>query len=175
MWCAISTADWGSVLITLCRKHYFVLFIYFKCMTFKNYYFSLEGSLCVCDLILTFERQPTPVFVPEEFHGQRSLAAYSLWDLKELDTTEWISVCLSVQDALECVCAKSFQPCPTLCDPVACQAPLSVVIPEARILEWVAMLFSRGSSWPRDWTCVSCLLHRQAGSLSLAPPEMPML
>ena len=26
---------------------------------------------------------------------------------------------------------------------------------QARILEWVAMLFSRGSSWPRDWTCVS--------------------
>ena len=88
MWCAISTADWGSVLITLCRKRYFVLFIYFKYMTFKNYYFSLESSLCVCDLILTSERQPTLVFVPEEFHGQRSLAAYSLWDLKELDTTE---------------------------------------------------------------------------------------
>ena len=29
---------------------------------------------------------------------------------------------------------------------------------------------SRGSSWPRDQTCVSCLLHRQAGSLPRTPP-----
>ena len=30
-------------------------------------------------------------------------------------------------------------------------------ISQARILEWVAISFSRGSSWPRDWTQVSCL------------------
>ena len=40
----------------------------------------------------------------------------------------------------------------------------------ARVLEWVAMPFSRGSSWPRDQTHVSCLLHWQVGSLPLAPP-----
>ena len=33
-------------------------------------------------------------------------------------------------------------------------------IPQARILEWVAFPFSRGSSWPRDWTQVSCLAGR---------------
>ena len=32
--------------------------------------------------------KPTPVFLPKEFHGQRSLAGYSPWDCKELDTTE---------------------------------------------------------------------------------------
>ena len=31
---------------------------------------------------------PTPVFLPEEFHGQRSLVGYSPWGCKELDTTE---------------------------------------------------------------------------------------
>ena len=31
--------------------------------------------------------QPTPVFLPGESHGQRSLAGYSLWGCKELDTT----------------------------------------------------------------------------------------
>ena len=31
---------------------------------------------------------PTPVFLPEKSHGQRSLAGYSQWGLKELDTTE---------------------------------------------------------------------------------------
>ena len=38
---------------------------------------------------------------------------------------------------------------------VAYQAPLSMVILQARVLEWVAMSSSRGSSWPRDWTWVS--------------------
>ena len=33
------------------------------------------------------EWQPTPVFLPGEFHGQRSWAGYSPWDLKESDTT----------------------------------------------------------------------------------------
>ena len=32
--------------------------------------------------------QPTPVLLPGEFHGQRSLAGYSPWGHKELDTTE---------------------------------------------------------------------------------------
>ena len=46
---------------------------------------------------------------------------------------------------------KVTQPCPTLCDPTD-----SIVhgILQARILEWVAFPFSRGSSQPRDWTQV---------------------
>ena len=44
---------------------------------------------------------------------------------------------------------------------------------QAKILEWVAMLSSRGSSWSKDQTHVSCLLHWQAGSLSLVPPGKP--
>ena len=32
--------------------------------------------------------QPTPVFLPGQSHGQRSLAGYSPWDCKELDMTE---------------------------------------------------------------------------------------
>ena len=32
--------------------------------------------------------QPVPVFLPEESHGQRSLAGYSLWGRKEIDMTE---------------------------------------------------------------------------------------
>ena len=36
--------------------------------------------------------QPTSVFWPGEFHGQRSLAGYSPWGLKESDTTEQLSL-----------------------------------------------------------------------------------
>ena len=37
---------------------------------------------------------PTPVFFPGEFHGQRSLAGYSLWSYKESDVTEWLTLSL---------------------------------------------------------------------------------
>ena len=37
--------------------------------------------------------QPTPIFLPGEFHGQRSLAGYSPWDCRESDMTEWLSTC----------------------------------------------------------------------------------
>ena len=53
--------------------------------------------------------------------------------------------------------AKSLQSCPALWDSMECSPPGSSVhgIPQARILEWVDMPSSRGSSWPRDQTCVS--------------------
>ena len=35
---------------------------------------------------------PTPVFLPGESHGRRSLAVYSPWGRKELDTTERLSM-----------------------------------------------------------------------------------
>ena len=54
---------------------------------------------------------------------------------------------------------------------VAYQAPQSMGILQARILEWVAMPSPRGSSWPqRSNQHLLCLLHWQAGSLPLAPP-----
>ena len=42
----------------------------------------------------------------------------------------------------------------------ACQAPLFMVILQARILEWVAMPSPRASSQPRDQTQVSCMAGR---------------
>ena len=35
--------------------------------------------------------QTTPLFLPGKFHGERSLAGYSPWDHKELDTTERVT------------------------------------------------------------------------------------
>ena len=59
------------------------------------------------------------------------------------------SVCVCV-----CVCAKLLQSCLTLCDPMDCSppGPVSVRILQARIVQWVTMPFSRGSSLPRDGT-----------------------
>ena len=51
----------------------------------------------------------------------------------------------------------SAQLCRTLYDPMDCSPPGSSVHGnfQARILEWVAVSFSRGSSHPKDWICVS--------------------
>ena len=59
----------------------------------------------------------------------------------------WYAMCLVTQS------------CPTLCNPIDYSLPVSSVhrISQARILEWVAIPFSRGSSWHRDRIQVSCI------------------
>ena len=56
-----------------------------------------------------------------------------------------------LRQSFACVHAKSLQ----LCRTGALQATLSMGILQARVLEWVAMLSSRGSSQPRDQTRIS--------------------
>ena len=57
------------------------------------------------------------------------------------------------------VCSKSLSRVQLFCDPMDCSPPgFSVYrISQGRILEWIADFFSRGSSWSRDWTQVSCI------------------
>ena len=61
-----------------------------------------------------------------------------------------------------CMSAESIQPCLTLNDPLDCGPPGSSVhgVLQARIPEWVAIPFSRGSSRPRNQTWVSCTADR---------------
>ena len=70
------------------------------------------------------------------------------------------------------------QLCPILCNPVDCSPPGSSVhgILQARILEWAAISFSRGSSWPGDGTrvpCVSCTGRGILHHWTLGKPETP--
>ena len=55
------------------------------------------------------------------------------------------------------------QLCPTLCDPMDCSLSGSSIhgIFQARVLEWIAISFSRGSSWPRNRTQVSHIAGRR--------------
>ena len=66
---------------------------------------------------------------------------------------------LSSTHCCYCLVAKS---CLTLCHPVECSLPGSSAhrILQARILEWVAISFFRGSSWPRNQTLITCLAGR---------------
>ena len=66
-----------------------------------------------------------------------------------IDRGGWWAIVQVVASASESEVAQS---CPTLCDPMDCSPPGSSVhgIFQARVLEWVAISFSRGSSQPRD-------------------------
>ena len=83
-----------------------------------------------------------------ERDGEISYDIPHIWTLKRNDTDESES--------------EVTQSCPTFSGPMDCSPPGSSVhgIFQARILEWVAISFSRGSSQPRDWTQVSCIAGR---------------
>ena len=58
--------------------------------------------------------QPTPVLLPEKFHGRRSLVGYSPWGHKESDTTEWLHFHVSLSwigegngNPLQCSCLEN--------------------------------------------------------------------
>ena len=93
--------NWGTGIDT-----YAVLILCMKEITNENVLYSTGNStqgsavtrmgrksktkdICVCMCVAwSRKRQLTPVFLPGKFHGQRSLAGYSLWGCKESDTTE---------------------------------------------------------------------------------------
>ena len=77
-----------------------------------------------------------------------------------------------VKRTLMCLVA---QLCLTLCDPMDCGPPGSSVhgILRAGILEWVAILFSRGSSRSRDRTHISCSSCITGGFFTTEPPGFP--
>ena len=67
---ASQVAQWWRIHL-LCRNHRFDPWV--KKISWRNKW------------------QPTPVFLPGKFHGQRSLAGYSPWGHKESDTTYWLN------------------------------------------------------------------------------------
>ena len=77
-----------------------------------------------------------------------------------------VCVCVCVRVCVH-VCVLVTPSCPTVCYPVDYNPPGSSVrgVLQARILEWIPISFSRGSSQPRDQTWMSCM---QADSLCLS-------
>ena len=121
---------------------------------------------------------------------QRNLAGYSPWDRKEPDTTEQLTLLFELVLRLLC-CQSAYSPiwicvpessthtsvlccaqsCLTLGEPMYCSLPGSTVhgILQRRILVWVAMPSSRGSSPPRDWTHGSCISWTAGGFFTAEP------
>ena len=96
-------------------------------------------------------------FFTTEPPGKPFLSILILWDLSNHSVGNLESL-MKFPFKSMCVCVHVCpQPCPTLCEPLICSPPGFFVhgILQARILEWVAIPFSKGSSRPRDRTCVS--------------------
>ena len=134
-----------------------------------------QGQMLSCSL--DFERlscsEPTAILLITNRGRPRPESASSIQQLANARPGNQV---LSMYSQDWDVGAKSLRLCLTLCDPMDCSPPGSSVhgIIQARILEWVAMPSSRGSSWPRDWIlCPLGLLHWHVGSLPLVPPGKP--
>ena len=99
---------------------------------------------------------------------------FTIWATREAPAVSYVCVCVYIYMCV-CVCIYIYfydvsknhwvliaQSCQTLCDPMNCNSAVSSVpeILQARILQWVALPFSRGSSRPRGWTWVSCMADR---------------
>ena len=120
-----------------------------------------------------------------------SLPGFSIHGIFQARVLEWGAIAFSTEDEaisnplssslswglsqLTCICLSDIkkesevaQSCLTLWDPMDCSLPCSCVhgIFQARVLEWVAISFSRRSSWPRDWTWVSRIVGRHLNHLS---------
>ena len=83
---------------------------------------------------------------------------------EESDPTEWLSThaCRQGQSSI----SRSGVSCSVVSNSVtpwtvACQAPLSMEFFRQKILEWVAIPFSKESFWPRDWSWVACIMYGQ--------------
>ena len=78
-----------------------------------------------------------------------------------------------------CVCVFVCVSCSVVsesCSPLDCSPPDSVHgVLQARILEWVAIPFSRGSFWPRDWTQLPSLQTDSWPSEPLGKPKQKFL
>jgi len=77
-----------------------------------------------------------------------------------------------------CIEGEGAQSCWTLCDPMDCSPTGFSVhgIFHVRILEWVAISSSRGSSPPRDWTGISCVSWISGRFFTVEPlgkPDVP--
>ena len=147
---------------------------------------NLQLVLCFHDefprLLLSLPTSTSPV---RHLSFQAFLHSFLLflpWVGLQVYLCAWISLKYHCHSAIPLLCGcVSSESCPTLCDPKDCNPPGSYVygILQVRILEWVAILLSRESSWPWDWTWVSCiadsllseptpLLIRSHATLSLA-------
>ena len=102
-------------------------------------------KLCICELVL-FLNAPLCFYTCGGCHFSYPILSFA----------GWICVHQVLVQRGVCMCSVT-QSCLTLSDPMDCSPPGSSVcaISQSRMLEWVAISYSRGSFWPRDRTSIS--------------------
>ena len=124
-------------------------------VVFQNWEDPLEKEMATHSSVLAWRIPRTEE--PGRLQSMRSQSwtQLSCWARKSFPFT----FCLRSVPA--CLAGLSPQSSPALCDPVDCSPPGSSIqgILQARRMEWVAIPFSRGSSPPRDGTCISYVLY----------------
>ena len=129
-------------LLTTCLS---VCSFFSPCLHFSANKCHLQGVTCSSELFL-----PQGILISHGF-THVIFVSFLLWCCSSLMGGKYLLVCVRVH-MLSCLSrVRLFVTLWT----VALQAPLSMGILQARILEWVAIPISRGSSWPRDRTHVS--------------------
>ena len=171
----------------MCVKYTFFslyIYIYHKFYYFNHFRVYSLLALITVTLLWNYHHHTSPEICI--FQNWNSIAIKQLLGLSALPSSTLATIILlSVSKDLttldtsgHCHCVQS---CLTLCDPMDC-SPSGFSfhgIFQARILEWVAIFSSRGSSRSRDWTwinlfyllffiCLLYLLHWQTDSLPLA-------
>ena len=88
-----------------------------------------------------------------------------------------LCVCVHVCVLYVCIQCQVISVLSALCNPMDCSLPVSFVggIFLARILEWVAISSSLGSSQHRNWSRVSCVFHWKVNSLPMSHLGSPEL
>ena len=123
---------------------------------------SIKGNSKVWALITTKEKgwqgaQRCQVYLKSPLSTSTEGFLSGITGKGELESCFGVFLFVFLRDAHVWVHAKSSELHPTLCNPMDYSPPGSSVhgILQARRLEWVATPSARGSSWPRDGSCIS--------------------
>ena len=121
-----------------------------------------KGFLLLCPLKLVFINFHPSAWLPSSTSSASEGTTSLIQELTGILSPPYslVSIPIRKKEKKE---SEVAQLCPTLCNPMDCSLPGSSIhgILQARILEWVAISFSRRSSRPRDQTQVSCIAGRR--------------
>ena len=142
----------------------FIISLVISYTLYIDFYYKLAAvrlfCLCLSHAAWAAQFNSSILLVSWRQHRPRTMG------ISRLEVSCRITVCVCV-----CVCVYA-QSHPTLCNAMDCSPPVSSVhgILQAKVLEWVAISCSKGSSQPRDKTHVSCIADR---FFTAVPPGKP--
>ena len=140
----LKTVIWSTISIFHCQKVNFLPYavwiasylpLFMLLILLIPYHGHIPKLLCSKEINFIVHK------INKELEGRNGIGEIEVWDYEK---RVCVLSCLVVSNSLW---------------PHRCSPPASSVcgILQERILEWVAISFSRGSSWPKDWTWAFCI------------------